>query len=441
MSYKELLLSGKKKIGVWGVGYIGLSTLAYYAKNGVAGIGVDVNKKRIENINKGRVDIPGFLDWIEFPIGPLVKKGKIKVTGDWKRLLADDILVHFICVPTENVNQPTNEFIIDVFKKLAKLEKGRRPKPLVVIESTLIPGTTRNILIPIFKKNNLVVRKDVELIVAPRRDWFVEGNKNLEILDRVFGGSSKEANRAGMEILSIVCRKLHQAPGFVEAEMVKSIENAYRQMDVALANQLTAAFPDIDIREVLRLAGTKWNLNTYHPSFGTGGYCIPLASRYVLSGARKPSELTLLSETLKTEKKIAKRIVASLKKQHIKKVGILGLSYKGNLKVPTLSPAIEISRYVRKNGIAAQIFDPLYTAQEIKKITGLGTFKFPAGLDNFEALLLVCDHEIFSKPSIKKMVPRLKNVKLILDNMGVWQDIKFNPRIKYKLAGSDNWLE
>ena len=131
--------------------------------------------------------------------------------------------------------------------------------------------------------------------------------------------------------------------------MVKSVENAYRHMDITLANQLSLAFPKDNIREVLKLVGTKWNLETYHPGIGTGGYCIPLSSRYILSQVKNLNKLSLLRETIKTDDQMSSVIARSIKKRKLKKIGILGLSYKGDLKVSVMSKVIPLVQSLKRN--------------------------------------------------------------------------------------------
>ena len=165
----------------------------------------------------------------------------------------------------------------------------------------------------------------------------MEGTKSLVDIDRVFGSTDNYSTKIIKSILSIVCKNLHEASSHKVSEMVKSIENAYRHMEITLANQLSIAYPKENMREVLKLVGTKWNVGTYHPGFGTGGYCIPLSSQYVLKEIKDKSKLTLLRETIKTDNKINIMIAKSLIKKGFKKIGVLGLSYKGDLKVDILS--------------------------------------------------------------------------------------------------------
>ena len=164
----------------------------------------------------------------------------------------------------------------------------------------------------------------------------------------MFGASDSESSKETLNVLSIVCKKLHEATSHKEAEMVKSIENAYRHMDITLANQISLAYPNENIREVMRLVGTKWNINTYYPGFGTGSYCIPLSSQYVLNQVSNKKNLSLLRETIKSDKFINLKIAESIIKKRLKKVAVLGLSYKGNLKVSILSPVIPFVQKLKK---------------------------------------------------------------------------------------------
>ena len=146
----------------------------------------------------------------------------------------------------------------------------------MIIESTLMPNTFDNIVKKTLKKNNRKLN-DFHFAVAPRRDWFEDQTKTLETLERVFGTTDPNSNKLIHNILSVVTKKVHIASSYQEAELVKSIENCYRHVEITLANELSLAYPNKNIREVLKLVGTKWNMNTYYPGFGTGGYCIPLS--------------------------------------------------------------------------------------------------------------------------------------------------------------------
>ncbi|MBI5597128.1 MAG: nucleotide sugar dehydrogenase [Elusimicrobia bacterium] len=442
-NYADLIKGRKSKIGIWGAGFIGFSTMAYFARRGVNGIVVDVNPRRVDAINRGEVDIDGLEGWLGFKVKPLIKRGLIHAVTDHSRLLQPDVLVHFIAIPTEKDGRPYLAYLEDVIRKIASAPTPD-PKlpPLVIIESTLTPGTTDKVVVPILKAAGKVIGRDLLLGVAPRRDWFVDDTKSLKDLDRVFGGCDAPAATAMKQVLSVVCDRLHQASNHRTAEMVKSFENAYRHMEITLANQLSLAYPDENIREALKLVGTKWNIGTFYPGFGVGGYCIPLSSHYVLAGAKKPGELTILSDTIRTDESINQLIARSLIARGAKKVGVLGLAYKANLKVSILSPTLPFVQELKAAGIEVQLCDPLYSPEEIRRIAGVEPFDYPKGLAQFDAVAAIVDHDQFKRGS-DKALKNLGRCRIVLDNLGMWKDrAAFFAKngIEYHICGDANWL-
>lgn len=442
--YAELLSSRSFKIGVWGAGYIGYSTMAHFARSGVSGIAVDVIPEKVEAFNRGESGIFGLREWLRIEVEPLARAGLMQATLDYERLLLPDVLVHFVCIPTEKGNQPYNQHLVDVITKLAGAKQASEERPpLIIIESTLTPGTTDTVIIPILEAHGKKIGRDILLGVAPRRDWFVDDTKSLKELDRIFGGYDYRSSQAIQQVLGIICDHLHAASSHRTAEMVKSFENAYRHMEITLANQLSLAFPGEDIRETLRLAGTKWNINTYYPGFGTGGYCIPLSSRYVIAGAERPEELTLLADTIETDSHINRMIAQSMVARGLKTVGVLGLSYKANLKVSVLSPTLPFVEEMLSNGIKVKLCDPLYSAQEIQDLAGVPSFDFPVGLQEFDGVIAIVNHNHFSQ-CLDEIPGHLSSCKFILDNHGIWSGLKaqfYAQGIDYHISGDANWLQ
>ncbi len=438
--YQELLKSNKKSIGVWGTGYIGLSTMVYFARENIKTIGFDIDEKKVFDINNGVLPIPELESWFGFKIDKLVKDKNLLATVDYKDLINENVLVHFIAIPTEKDGKPYFKILEEVLKKIAEIKGlNLEYKPLIIIESTLTPKTTEKMIIPILKEHNLNIGNDILFAVAPRRDWFVEGNKSLRELDRVFGAADEKSTLETKNVLEIVCDKLHSASSYRVSEMVKSIENAYRHMEITLANQLSIAYPDENMREVLKLVGTKWNIGTFYPGFGSGGYCIPLSSQYVLQGIDDNTKLTLLRETIKTDNEINILIAKSLINRGYKKIGVLGVSYKGNLKVSILSPIIPFVNELKKHSIEVEIFDPYFSSEEIKKLLDIKTFSYPNDLFKFDAIVVSVDHDEFKNAN--NISNNLKNCKFILDNLGIWEDLNLQKLgIEYHVSGDKNWI-
>lgn len=438
MNYKDLLKSKKFKIGVWGTGYIGLSTMVYFSKKNIKCVGYDIDKKKVKKINSGIIPLADLESWFGFDIKNLVKKGYLKATSNSSDLVSEEFLAHFIAVPTEKNGKPFYKPLMNVLKNISKIKNSKvKFPPLIIVESTLAPKVSDKKILPLLKKKKLEIGKNILFSVAPRRDWFIEGVKNLENLDRVYGSTDNYSAKVTKDVLSIVCKKLHIATSYKVSEMVKSVENAYRHMDITLANQLSEAFPKDNMREVLKLVGTKWNLETFHPGIGTGGYCIPLSSRYVLSQVKDRGKLTLLRETIKTDDNMGSIISNSIKKKKLKKIGILGLSYKGDLKVSVLSKVIPLVKSLKKKKLSVKLFDPYFTSQEIKKATGVETFKFPNNLTKFDCIIVTVNHKQF-RISPQKLKRHIGNCKFIIDHEGAWKDYKLGN--KYHLTGDSGWL-
>jgi len=437
MNYKTLLKSRKFKIAVWGTGYIGLSTMVYFAKKKIKCVGYDVNKDKIKKINSGILPLADLANWFGFSIKSLVKSNYLKATSNYRDLISEDFLVHFIAIPTEKDGKPYYKPLLSVLNNIVKINRNAKNPPIIIVESTLAPKVSDKKIIPFLKNKKFIVGKNILLSIAPRRDWFIEGAKNLETLDRVYGSTDQKSTKVSRDVLSIVCKKLHVASSYRVSEMVKSVENAYRHMDITLANQLSLAFPNDNIREVLKLVGTKWNIETFHPGIGAGGYCIPLSSRYILSQVKSLNKLSLLRETIKTDDGMSKSITNSIVKRGLKKIGILGLSYKGDLKVSVLSKVIPLVKSLKNKKLQVRLFDPYFSNKEIHNAVKVKTFNFPKDLSKFDCIIVTVDHKQFK---IKKQILEkyLKSCKLIIDHDGAWK--KYNLKNNYHISGDSGWI-
>jgi nucleotide sugar dehydrogenase len=439
---RKHLLSGHSKVAVWGTGYIGFSTMANFAAAGVTCVGTDVSAEIVTSINQGRLPVANLEYWLGYDPKYLVDSKMMSATTDWKTLMTREFGVHMISIPTEKGEKPWDGALEDVITKIASNYRSLTQPSVVIIESTLTPNKTDRLVIPIFKKHGIEANKDVVLGVAPRRDWFISPEKNLKALPRIVGGTTPQSTREIINVLSIICDHLIPAPDHRHAEIVKSVENAFRHVEITLANQLSLAYPNLNMTEVLKLVGTKWNVGTFHPSFGTGGYCIPLSSKYVLEGAEDPNRLTILKDTVMTDEALPVLIADRIADRGFSKVGVLGLSYKGDLKVHILSPTLRITRRLVERGVSVKINDPYYADDEIKKITGAESFIFPTGLSEFDCVIIVAGHRLYKAISESELRRHLVKCRLIMDNLEeTWKDFDWSSSgIRYLTAGDKNWI-
>ena len=442
----DLLFEGKR-IGIWGLGYVGFSTMSHFAAKGVKCIGYDTNKETVERINKKELPYNDTMFyWIGFDTIPLVEKGLMQATNNYKDLFKDDVIAHLICVPTEKDGEPWDVPLLDISNKIIHHFKNKKLKQdyYIIIESTVSPDKVDE-FVKLFEDAGLNQDDSYEnaiyLGAAPRRDWFVSADKNLKTLPRIIGAVTPFGEDVIEDIYKIICDKVIPASGMKEAALVKSVENALRQLNITFANELALAYPDTDIREVLRLAATKWNIPYYHPSIGSGGYCLPLAPKYVLRGAKYPEMIELLTKSIESNNIQPWIISQEIIESGFKKIGIMGLSYTKNLKVDILSPSKKIANDLRKAGLDVRVNDPFYTDEEIKKLTGCEVFKYPDDLDKFDMVLVVNDHDQYKQVDKRKLFKKLNKVKFIMDNVGLWEKYRSYFQINYKTIGESNWLD
>ena len=424
---------------VWGCGYIGFSDIVFFGQSGRKCIGIDVDPRIKEYVSQGKYkkDLDA---WLDIDYSHLITNGTIDVTNDASSIIDKNVAAYFLCVPTEKNGLPEMSVLSDVVEQIVDLEKERNSTVVpVLIESTMVPGTAKKLRAILKEK---LPDKSVYFGVAPRRDWFLGKDKNLVNLPRVLGADSQEALEYFYSLLSEVCRNIVVASGYEQSEMCKSVENAFRHMDIILANQLADAFPSIDIREVLQLAGTKWNINTYIPSFGTGGYCIPLSSKYLLEGAMNLSGNTIpiLSETVYSDTQrplnIGEKILAGMEKGT---VGVFGISYKADTSVIKCSPALSIVNKLRERGFEVFITDSEIDKSIIENVTGCTVFNCADRkcLAEFDAVVLCTWHTAFGDP-LSELLPYLKESCIIYDGT----EAPFNgwPEERYRRIGTPSWF-
>jgi nucleotide sugar dehydrogenase len=434
--YKELLEQSRTKVAVWGGGTIGYSTLVYYAARGIQGKAYDVDPVRVAEINDARVSICGLDSWLNEDIVALTKSGLVSATASIEDVLTPQYLVHFIAVPTENRGIPQTETIAQVFELLCRsAQSNSQFKPLIIIESTTTPGTIENILSPMIAANNLRLGQDIFLASSPRRDWFNDGGYHVWDMDRVFGGLDQASSKEACGVLSIVCNRLHQASSAAVAEMTKVVENAYRFIELSLANQLSQAYPGVNLREVLELASSKWNMGRYIPGLGVGGHCIPVAARHILKGAAKPENIPLVSSAIATEDDVAKSMVTILKSHNAKSVAIMGLAYRPNMNISIFSPTIRLCRAFKEQAIDVGVLDNLFSDETIGRQTQAQVISSIDSLWNYDAIVIACAHSIYKTQALMQQISA-HNFSVVIDSAYTFAELGIEQPKNYFVVGT-----
>jgi UDP-N-acetyl-D-glucosamine dehydrogenase len=413
------------EVSVVGLGYVGLPVAIISAKKGHKVIGIDLNKERVEKINQGVSPMED--EYVRLNL----KKGLFKASFDYSDIKNSEVII--ICVPTP-VKENHQTDLSYVEKASESIAKNIKKGALVILESTVYPGTTEEVILPILLKNGLK-RTDFFLSHCPER--IDPGAKAwpVEKIPRVVGGIDGESTEKTKKFYeSIIDAPITPVKGSKEAEATKIMENTFRDINIAFVNEMAKSFDKagIDIKEVIRGASTKpFAFVPHYPGCGVGGHCIAVDPYYLINKAKEydfDHEFLRLArkinesmpdytiELLETElKKLNKTIKGA-------KVGLLGLAYKANIDDVRESPSLEILKILKEKGAKVTTFDPFVKtdASSLKEI-----------LSTVDYVILATAHTAFKEMHQED----LKNIKIIIDGRNFLDKSKLPKNIRYKGIG------
>jgi UDP-N-acetyl-D-glucosamine dehydrogenase len=418
-------------VAVIGLGYVGLPVVCLCLEKGMTVYGVDIDKKKLESIEKGISPIDDSYLNLE------IKKArdKIKLTNKIEDAAADSSII-IVCVPTP-VDKNHLPDLSALKYTCEKISKGLQKNTLVVIESTISPGTTEEIVYPILKKSNV----SFHLAHCPER--IDPGNKKFSIknLPRIIAGIDEESKKKAAQFYkSIIDADIVELSSVKAAEATKIMENTFRDINVAFVNEMAKSFDKagIDITEVIKGASTKpFAFMAHYPGAGVGGHCIAVDPYYLISKAKQigfnhdflilarkinESMPSYTIEVLEQElKKINKKIDNA-------KIGILGLSYKANVDDTRESPALKIISILKGKKADLIIFDPYVKEKSnVKDLKDL--------LKKSDYMILVTDHKEFRSMDLGKL--KENNIKVVIDGRNCLDKGKIKSLgIKYHGIGS-----
>lgn len=352
-------------IGVVGLGYVGLPLAVEKAKAGYHVIGFDIQEKRTEMVNQG-INYIG--DVVDEELADLVKAGKLVATTDYSRIKDVDAVA--ICVPTplDTYKQPDISYVVNSGKEIAKyIHKGM----LVVLESTTYPGTTEEVLKPILEESGLVCGEDFFLAYSPER--VDPGNKhyNTKNTPKVVGGATPTCTLVASTMYRNVLEgDVHEVSSPKVAEMEKILENTFRNINIALANEMAILCHKmgIDVWEVIDAAATKpYGFMPFYPGPGLGGHCIPIDPWYLTWKAREYNYHTRLIEIAgeindSMSDFVVQRCMEILNEHGKALKGsdilVLGVAYKKDIDDYRESPVLPILTKLTKAGANWTVVDP-----------------------------------------------------------------------------------
>ncbi|MDI5963971.1 UDP binding domain-containing protein [Streptomyces sp. SL13] len=405
---QEAVRTRSAHIAVWGAGFIGLSAAEAFVAAGFPVVVIDVDRDRVAAVNAGRVPLPGFEDRVHLDPDALSSGRLTAVLSDSADWHAAD--VHIICVNTDRNGVPLTGPLHDVLARLVAARDGAR-ESLVVLESTVSPSWLAESVGPAFAGDDRV-----HLATAPRRDWMLSPDMNVRTLPRVVGVAAERSRGLLADLYAPVTEQVHFARDWIHAALTKPVENLFRYVDLVLANQLRDAYPDLDMTEVLRLAGTKWNVPTYHPSLGIGGYCIPLSPHFAVDRSAADA-LPMVRSAMEWNAGYADLLAEWVMSAGPGPYGILGISYTPDVRIAEGSPGLALAAALRRRGAETLVHDPYFTADEVRTMSGgAGPLDFPGGVGTLGTLIVVTAHRAYA--ALPEVVRDADKPPVVIDNMG-----------------------
>src|SRR5499427_1991574 len=344
-----LIRERKARVGIIGLGYVGLPLAVEFARAGFDVTGFDVDAAKVSDINAGRSYIP---DVPQHELAEVVAAGRLRATTDMRQL--EDMDVADICVPTplRKTKDPDLSYVVQALEGVAAALKVGQ---LVILESTTYPGTTDEVALPMLEAGGLKADIDFFLAFSPERVDPGNPTHLTRNIPKIVGGHGQSSSRAATELYSQIVSTVVPVTSTRVAEMVKPLENTFRAVNIGLVNEIAQMCHklDIDVWEVIEAAKTKpFGFMPFYPGPGLGGHCIPIDPFYLTWKAREFG-LTARFIELAGEVNIAmpghvvEKTMAALNQHYGRalkgaQILILGLAYKKNVDDMRESPSLKL---------------------------------------------------------------------------------------------------
>ncbi|HSL21767.1 MAG TPA: nucleotide sugar dehydrogenase [Vicinamibacterales bacterium] len=409
------------RVGVIGLGYVGLPLVVELAEVGFACTGLDVDARKVDALNKGESYIP---DVQAAQVATVVKSGRFRATTDFGALDAVDTVN--ICVPTplRKTKDPDLSYVVGAVEQVAKhLHRGQ----LVILESTTYPGTTDEVVQPMLEAGGLKAGRDFFLAFSPERVDPGNPQWTTRNIPKVVGGIDETSTRVAMALYQQRMETVIPVSSTRVAEMVKLLENTFRAVNIGMVNELALMCHelDIDVWEVIDAAKTKpFGFMPFYPGPGLGGHCIPIDPFYLSWKARQfgfESRFIELAGHINGSmpryvvQRVAEALNSVCKPLRGSKVHLFGIAYKPDVNDARESPAIDVAQLLRKAGAVVSYSDP-----HIEEVDH-GDFKMKAIApaqafsDGVDCAIITTNHKAFDYEEILEKAP------LIVDSRNVYR--------------------
>jgi UDP-N-acetyl-D-glucosamine dehydrogenase len=425
----EKIETRNAKIGIFGLGYVGLPLGLCFAEKGFMVLGFDIDEKKIKAISNGK----SYIKHIgEDRIKTVVDRKRFYASNDFSRVSEMDALI--LCVPTplNKYREPDLSYVITTFEEVLPFI---RTGQLISLESTTYPGTTEEKIRPRIESRGFTVGKDIYLVYSPERED--PGNKdfNTKNIPKVVGGTTPECSKIGAALYGAVVSSVVTVSSTKTAEMTKLLENIYRAVNIGLVNEMKviADTMNIDIWEVIQAAATKpFGFTPFYPGPGLGGHCIPIDPFYLNWKAREYDLKTRFIElageinTAMPEWVVTKTSNALNEREKSVKgsrILVLGLSYKKNIDDVRESPSVMLLEMLRKKGANIGYIDPFYPKFPPMRDHYFDLEATPFNIEEIkktDCVIVATDHDFFDYDLL------LEHGSLIIDTRGRFKESRHN---------------
>ena len=413
-------------IAIIGLGYVGLPLAAEMAKAGFRVYGIDIDGDRVDTINGGRSYID---DVSDADLAGLVARGALVATEDPGVVKDVDAVV--ICVPTPltRAKQPDLSYVMTAVTQLVPhLHRGQ----LIILESTTYPGTTQEVVKPILERSGLVAGRDFHLAFSPERLDPGNRNRGIRTVPKIVGGLTSGCTETAYLLYQQVTPRVVSVSSATVAEMVKVYENVFRNVNIALVNELTLLCDrmGLDVWEIIDAAATKpYGFMPFYPGPGVGGHCIPVDPYYLAAKAREYDFHVRFIELAAAVNDSMPYYVLSRTTQALGSRGktlsgartlLIGVAYKKDISDARESPALKIMELLEKRGAVVSYHDP-YVPEITLPNPGAKLQSVPLtdeALASADCVIIATDHSAIDYRLVADQAPLIVDTRNVLRDRG-----------------------
>lgn len=426
---KRRIADRTAKVGVIGLGYVGLPLAVEFARAGFDVTGMDVQSRKVDQLNAGRSYVK---DVSDSTIAPLIESGKLRGTTDFSIIAELDTID--ICVPTplRKTKDPDMSFVVSATEQIASYV---HPGLLVMLESTTYPGTTEELLLPKLQESGLQVGQDFFLCFSPER--VDPGNPKFHTsnIPKVVGGITAQCTELGALFYGQALETVVPVSSTRVAEMVKLLENTFRMINIGLVNEMALMCNrmGINVWEVIDAAGTKpFGFMPFYPGPGLGGHCIPIDPFYLSWKSKEAGIEARFIELAgyingQMPEHVVGRIQDALnnaaKPVRGSRIHILGVAYKRDIDDVRESPALDIIHLLQRMGAVVSYSDP-YVPSIALDGTELRSTEVLDGVKEADCAVVLTDHSGIDYATV------VRDAKLIFDTRNALKNISSDKIIK-----------